>query len=97
MGLVIGAWVPHVPLAKERLDVGPGVFGLALRAIAGGAVIAMPTAGALVNRFGSAVMTRLTGVFFCLAFLGPALAPTLASFIAGGVLMGMASAAWTSR
>ena len=89
MGVVIGAWVPHVPLAKERLEVGPGVFGLALLAIAGGAVIAMPSAGALVNRFGSAVMTRLTGVFFCLAFLGPSLAPTLASFVAGGVLMGM--------
>ena len=34
MGLLIGAWVPHVPLAKERLGVGPGMFGLALLAIA---------------------------------------------------------------
>ena len=89
MGLIIGAWVPHVPLAKERLDVGPGIFGLALLAIAGGAVLAMPTAGALVNRFGSAVMTRITGVVFCLAFLGPAFAPSMPSFLIGGMLMGM--------
>lgn len=89
MGLIIGAWVPHVPLAKERLDVGPGIFGLALLAIAGGAVLAMPTTGALVNRFGSAVMTRITGVVFCLAFLGPAFAPSMPSFLIGGMLMGM--------
>ena len=54
MGLLIGAWVPHVPLAKERLDVGPGIFGLALLAFAGGAVLAMPAAGVLINRYGSA-------------------------------------------
>ncbi len=89
MGLLIGAWVPHVPLAKERLDVGPGVFGLALLAIAGGAVLAMPTAGVLINRFGSAVMTRVTGAMLCLGFLGPVLAPTLTSFVIGGLLMGM--------
>ena len=29
---VVGAWVPHIPLVKERLAVGPGVFGLALLA-----------------------------------------------------------------
>ena len=90
MGLLIGAWVPHVPLAKERLGVGPGVFGLALLAIAGGAVLAMPLAGVLINRFGSAVMTTLTGLVFCVAFLGPVLAPTLSTFVICGALMGMA-------
>ena len=33
-GILVGAWVPHIPLAKERLEVGPGVFGLALLAFA---------------------------------------------------------------
>lgn len=89
MGLVIGAWVPHVPLAKERLGVGPGIFGLALLAIAGGAVLAMPLAGVLINRYGSRRMTVLTGLFFTTAFLGPVLAPTLPSFVLGGLLMGM--------
>ena len=41
-GILVGSWVPHIPLAKERLDVGPAVFGLALLAFAGGAVFAMP-------------------------------------------------------
>jgi MFS family permease len=87
-GILIGAWVPHIPLAKERLEVGPGVFGLALLAIAGGAVCAMPVAGVLINRFGSAAMTGVTGLLFCLAFFGPILAPTLPSFMIAGFAMG---------
>jgi len=90
MGLLIGAWVPHVPLAKERLGVGPGIFGLALLAIAGGAVLAMPTAGVLINRYGSARMITITGLLFCVAFFGPVLAPTLLTFALSGAVMGMA-------
>ena len=88
-GLLIGAWVPHIPLAKERLDVGPGVFGLALLAFAGGAVCAMPAAGVLINRFGSAWLTAVTGVLFCLTFFGPILAPTMPAFVIAGFFMGM--------
>lgn len=90
MGLLIGAWVPHVPLAKERLGVGPGMFGLALLSIAGGAVLAMPIAGVLINRYGSARMITLTGLLFCAAFFAPVMAPTLPTFALGGALMGMA-------
>lgn len=89
-GLLIGGWVPHIPLAKERLDVGPAVFGLALLALAGGAVFAMPTAGALINRFGSARMSGITGILFCLSFFGPILAPTLPIFLICGFIMGAA-------
>lgn len=89
-GILVGAWVPHIPLAKERLEVGPGVFGLALLAFAGGAVCAMPVAGVLINRFGSRSMTAAAGLLFCLTFFGPILAPTLPLFILAGFLMGMA-------
>lgn len=88
-GILIGAWVPHIPLAKERLDVGPGVFGVALLALAGGAVCAMPVAGVLINRFGSATLTTVTGLLFCLTFLGPVSAPSLATFVLAGFIMGM--------
>ena len=88
-GLLIGGWVPHIPLAKERLDVGPAAFGLALLAIAAGAVCGMPITGALINRFGSARITVVTGVLFCLAFLGPVLAPDMPRFAIAGFLMGM--------
>ena len=70
-GILVGAWVPHIPLAKERLDVGPGVFGLALLAFAGGAVLSMPLAGVMINRFGSARLTTITGLLFCARLLRP--------------------------
>ena len=88
-GTLVGAWVPHIPLAKERLEAGPAVFGLALLAIAGGAVVAMPAAGALINRLGSARVTAATGILFCLAFFGPIFAPTLPTFVLAGIAMGM--------
>jgi len=87
-GLVWGAWVPHVPLAKERLQAGDGVFGGALLAFAVGAVVSMPLAGALIGRFGSARMVTLTGIGFCLAFLGPIVAPTLPLFMLSGFVYG---------
>lgn len=88
-GILVGAWVPHIPLAKERLEVGPGLFGLALLAFAGGAVCSMPVAGVLINRFGSARLTLVTGLLFCLAFFGPILAPSLPLFVVAGFAMGM--------
>jgi MFS family permease len=87
-GTMVGSWVPHIPLAKERLDVGPGVFGLALLAIAAGAVTAMPLTGAMINRYGSSRVSLVTGALFCLAFAGPVTAPTLIPFAIMGYLLG---------
>ena len=87
-GIMVGSWVPHIPLAKERLDVGPGVFGLALLAIAAGAVTAMPLTGAMINRYGSSRVALVTGALFCLAFAGPVTAPTLVPFVIMGYLLG---------
>lgn len=80
-GLFWGSWAPHIPLAKERLGVGTGVFGVALLCMALGAVIAMPLAGHFVHRFGSARLTVVTGLCCCLAMPFPAIAPNLPLFI----------------
>jgi MFS family permease len=85
---MVGSWVPHIPLAKERLDVGPALFGLGLLAIAAGAVTAMPFAGAVINRFGSARVTLVAGIFFCLSFVGPVMAPGLLAFAIAGYSLG---------
>ena len=74
-GFVMGSWIPHIPLAKDRLAVGTGIFGLALLAIAMGAIIAMPLSAAVINRYGSARVTTVTGVALCLAFILPPMVP----------------------
>ena len=67
-GILTGGWVPHIPLAKEALGVGTGLFGWILLAMAAGGVTAMPVAGARIHRFGSATLCRACGILMCLAF-----------------------------
>ncbi|HTN96153.1 MAG TPA: MFS transporter [Nordella sp.] len=89
-GLIVGAWVPHIPLAKDRLAVGNGIFGMALLAIAIGAIIAMPISAGMTSRFGSARVTAVTGLALCLAFILPPMAPDLMSFLPAALLFGAA-------
>ncbi len=87
-GVLLGGWVTHIPLAKLRLETGLGLFGIALLSFAAGAVIAMPIAGAMINRYGSARVTWVAGMGFCLFLFGPALAPSLPLFMLGGLALG---------
>jgi MFS family permease len=87
-GMLLGAWVTQIPLAKARLDTGLGMFGVALLSFAAGAVIAMPLAGALINRLGSARMTLVGALGFCAFLFLPSFAPTLPLFMIGGALLG---------
>lgn len=89
-GILFGTWVPHIPLAKDRLAVGTGTFGLALLAIALGGIIAMPVAGVLINRYGSARVCRVAGTAFCLLIIPPTQTANLFVFIAVAIVFGMA-------
>ena len=88
-GILFGTWVPHIPLAKERLAVGTGTFGLALLAIALGGIIAMPVAGMLINRYGSARMCLIVGIAFCLLIIPPTQTASLLVFIPMALAFGM--------
>jgi MFS family permease len=87
-GILLGGWVTHIPLAKARLDTGLGWFGIALLSFAVGAVIAMPIAGAVINRAGSALVTLVCGLGFAAFLFLPATAPTLPLFMLAGALLG---------
>jgi MFS family permease len=87
-GFVTGAWVPHIPLAQQRLDLDLASFGLALLSLAAGAVAAMPLTGMLVNRHGSARITMVTGLLFSLALPLPAMAEGVTLFVLALVAFG---------
>ena len=87
-GVLLGAWVTQIPLAKARLETGLGLFGIALLSFAAGAVLAMPLAGVAINRFGSARLTWIMGLSFCVCLFGPSFAPSLPLFMLSGLALG---------
>ncbi len=87
-GVLLGAWVTQIPLAKARLETGLGMFGIVLLSFAAGAVLAMPLAGVAINRFGSARLTWIMGLSFCVCLFGPSFAPSLPLFMLSGLALG---------
>jgi MFS family permease len=63
-GVVMGAWVPHVPDLARALHLDAGSLGWTLLASGLGAVLAMPLAGRLTSRLGSRAVTRIAGLAF---------------------------------
>ncbi len=92
-GVVLGSWAPHIPLVQQRLGISAGMLGAALLAMATGALAAMPIAGYLVDRKGSAPVTRVSSLVFCASLPLPILAPDIATLIAALVLYGGANGA----
>ena len=88
-GCGLGSWLPHIPDVKIWHGLSDGVLGLALLAIAGGAVAALPIAGALTARFGSRPIARTATLLFCAVLPLPLLAPDFPLLLATFVLLGV--------
>jgi MFS family permease len=81
-GAVFGSWVSRIPEVQDRLGIGEGVLGLALLAMAVGALVAMPATGWAVSRYGSRAPTVFSIIVFCLILPLMSVAP-------GPVLLGV--------
>ena len=88
-GSFFGAWATRIPAIRDRLDLSDGQLGLALAAVALGAIVAMPPAGALAARVGSRTATRGGLVLAAVATACVALAPSFGAFVALTFLFGM--------
>ncbi|GAB3522241.1 MFS transporter [Phytohabitans suffuscus] len=53
-GLAVASWFARVPAAKDALDLSAGQLGLLMLTLSAGAVLALPVAGVLAQRFGAA-------------------------------------------
>ncbi|MHA7177264.1 MFS transporter [Arthrobacter sp. Sr24] len=67
-GFVFASWAARIPAVTRILDLTSGQMGLLLLTIAAGSVIALPAAGTVVGRVGTASTVRIGG--FSLAFGG---------------------------
>jgi MFS family permease len=88
-GCGLGSWLPHIPDVKIWHGLSDGVLGLALLAIAGGAVASLPIAGALTARYGSRPTARAAALLFCAVLPLPLLAPDFPLLLAAFALLGI--------
>lgn len=89
-GAIFGSWAARVPAVRDRAGLSDGELGLALGAIALGAVLAMPAAGAWSARRGSRGPTR-AGLAAAAVALGLSpLATSPAALVPAMLVFGMA-------
>jgi fucose permease len=93
-GLIMASWISRVPAARDRLDLASSQVGLVLLAMSGGAVLALPLAGAVIHRIGTA-RTVQCGAAVCAAGLVLfGIAPGVPVLALGLLLMGIGSGTW---
>lgn len=92
-GTVIGSWVPHIPMVKDRLGVDEAALGGLLLMMAAGAVSAFPLASFLVGRYGSRAITIATSALLAAALPLPVLSSTPAALASSLFVLGAANGA----
>jgi predicted MFS family arabinose efflux permease len=76
-GVLLANWFARIPDVKQRLDLSEGTLSLALLSVAIGALLAQPTAGWVIGRVGSRVVTAVMALVFCAVVVFPGFAPSL--------------------
>ncbi|WP_298837288.1 MFS transporter [uncultured Roseobacter sp.] len=74
-GLLFGVWASRVPAFKEGFALEPGTLGLLLLALAAGAIVSFPLAGALSEKWGADRLTIRCAFVYGPALVALALAP----------------------
>jgi fucose permease len=93
-GLVFAAWVSRIPATRDRLGLEPAEVGLVLLALSLGAVLALPSTGAVVQRVGAARTVRGAAVVCTLGLVLVGLADAVPLLVVGLFLMGFGSGSW---
>jgi fucose permease len=76
-GVTLASWISRIPTLTERLDLSPGQVGIALMALAAGALVAFPIAGRLIDTRSSAFTVLCFGLVMILALPFVGVAPQL--------------------
>lgn len=72
-GLVFASWAARIPAVTESLQISSGQMGTLLLCVALGSLLALPTAGHVVGRIGTANTVRAAGLLAASAGVGIAL------------------------
>ncbi len=78
-GFALAAWVSRTPAVRDGLGASTGHMGWLIFAIAGGAIVGLVSAGALIGRFGARPVIRIALITAALGLLVVAVGVSLAS------------------
>ena len=92
-GAAFASWVPHIPTVQARIGAGAGALGLALLAMAVGALLTMPLTGWLVGRHGSRRVVVWASLAYCLLTPLAVMSQSLSALAGALLLLGMANGA----
>jgi MFS family permease len=97
-GFAFATWASRIPSVRRTLDLGPGQLGLLLLSVSVGSLLALPSSGTAVQRFGArrvvAVAALVEGVGLLLVSAGVGLVEQ-ALVVAGGLfLVGLGTGTW---
>lgn len=91
-GLITGTWVSRIPAVRENLNLSNATLGFCLLGTAVGSLVAVPSTGWLIGKFGSKTVTTWSTLGFCLALVVPSFAfnslSLFAAMIAYGAMAG---------
>ena len=88
-GFGIGSWAADIPQLKTMLVLSDAHLSLALLAMAAGAILSMPFAGLIADRFGGTSRAlRCTSICFALVLILPGLASNLSILVGIALLLG---------
>jgi MFS family permease len=97
-GFAFATFASRIPSVRQALDLDPGRLGLLLLATSVGAVLALPSSGGQVQRFGAArvvtVATVVEGVGLGLVAVGAGIVHLLAVTAVGLFLVGFGTGTW---
>lgn len=92
-GAGMASWLPHVPTVQMGLGLRPSVLGLALLAMAAGALVGIPLSGYCTARVGSRMVVRCTALAFFVTLPLPLVSPDLATLVVALFLLGASNGA----
>ena len=97
-GVALASWASRIPAMREHLGLGPAALGLVLLAASVGSLLALPTSGGMVQRFGArrVVMAAavVEGAGLLLLAFGAGVAQTVPLTAAGLFLVGLGNGNW---
>ena len=97
-GFAFSTWASRIPSVRHALDLGPGQLGLFLLAGSIGSVVALPTSGATIQRFGARrvviAATVLEGLGLLLLAFGAGTLGAVAVAAVGLLMVGLGTGTW---